>query len=175
MSFAGMSFAGMPAGGGSGVFSFVSGEVIGGTRSLSTVPVVFSGCFFGAGESFGVVVAGRFVVALAFGAPVRDSERAVRVSGMDRRVFSELGKVCFSGTGMVLVANDRDLVVGGTRLAVFAFGFEAVRAPPSVSQPGFVPGCGPVSPASCLATYAVSASSLSVSVKLWARATFLPV
>ena len=149
VSFAGVSFAGVPGVG-------VSGEVTGGTRSVSTVPVAgmfFSGCCFGAGGSFGVVVvAGRFLVTVAFGGPVRGSERAVRFSGMARRVVSALGEVLFSGIGMVLVASDRGLVTGGSRLAVLAVGFEAVRGPPSVSQPGFVPGCGPVRPASCLAT-----------------------
>ncbi len=149
VSFVGVSFGGVPGVG-------VSGEVTGGTRSVSTVPVAgmfFSGCCFGAGGSFGVVVvAGRFLVTVAFGGPVRGSERAVRFSGMARRVVSALGEVLFSGIGMVLVASDRGLVTGGSRLAVLAVGFEAVRGPPSVSQPGFVPGCGPVRPASCLAT-----------------------
>ena len=124
-----------------------------GTQRRPVVAVFFSGCFFGAGGSFGVVVvAGRFVVAVAFEGLVRGSERVVRVSGMVRCLVSECGEFFFPGTGMVLVASDRDLATGGSRFAVLAFGLEAVRAPPSVSQPGFVPGCGPVSPASCLAT-----------------------
>ena len=153
-------------------------EVTGGTRSRSTFLVVvasFRACFLGAGRSFEVVVAGRFVARGVFVAGVSGKELAVRFSGMDRCVVSELVEFLVSGTGMVLVGNDRALSIGGSCLAVLGLGFGVIRLSASVSHPGMFRGWGPVRPASCRATYAVSASSRSERVRLWARAIFLAV
>ncbi|HAA50058.1 MAG TPA: hypothetical protein DCE43_10075 [Planctomycetaceae bacterium] len=182
---AGVSFAGGSAAGGFftsesfiGEAGLVLREVTGGTRSRSTFLVVvasFRACFLGAGRSFEVVVAGRFVARGVFVAGVSGKELAVRFSGMDRCVVSELVEFLVSGTGMVLVGNDRALSIGGSCLAVLGLGFGVIRLSASVSHPGMFRGWGPVRPASCRATYAVSASSRSERVRLWARAIFLAV